>query len=110
MLRNACYTKIQQEGCTVPWNKRQGGTAMFKKKPPEGSGSPQAAAPGGKAGFLRRRWPLLVIAGAAIVGGAVWMTQVRATQAPAEAAYIETKPTRRSITNIYSEDGTVEAA
>ena len=83
---------------------------MFKKKPPEGSGSPQAAAPGGKAGFLRRRWPLLVIAGAAIVGGAVWMTQVRATQAPAEAAYIETKPTRRSITNIYSEDGTVEAA
>ena len=83
---------------------------MFKKKPPEGSGSPQAAAPGGKAGFLRRRWPLLVIAGAAIVGGVVWMTQVRATQAPAEAAYIETKPTRRSITNIYSEDGTVEAA
>ena len=83
---------------------------MFKKKPPEGSGSPQAAAPGGKAGFLRRRWPLLIIAGAAIVGGAVWMTQVRATQAPAEAAYIETKPTRRSITNIYSEDGTVEAA
>ena len=83
---------------------------MFKKKPPEGSGSPQAAAPGGKAGFLRRRWPLLVIAGAAIVGGAVWMTQIRATQAPAEAAYIETKPTRRSITNIYSEDGTVEAA
>ena len=83
---------------------------MFKKKPPEGSGSPQAAAPGGKAGFLRRRWPLLIIAGAAIVGGVVWMTQVRATQAPAEAAYIETKPTRRSITNIYSEDGTVEAA
>ena len=83
---------------------------MFKKKPPKGSGSPQAAAPGGKAGFLRRRWPLLVIAGAAIVGGVVWMTQVRATQAPAEAAYIETKPTRRSITNIYSEDGTVEAA
>ena len=83
---------------------------MFKKKPPEGSGSPQAAAPGGKAGFLRRRWPLLIIAGAAIVGGVVWMTQVRATQAPAEAAYIETKPTRRSITNIYSEDGTVETA
>ena len=83
---------------------------MFKKKPPEGSGSTQAAAPGGKAGFLRRRWPLLIIAGAAIVGGVVWMTQVRATQAPAEAAYIETKPTRRSITNIYSEDGTVEAA
>ena len=83
---------------------------MFKKKPPEESGSPQAAAPGGKAGFLRRRWPLLVIAGAAIVGGVVWMTQIRATQAPAEAAYIETNPTRRSITNIYSEDGTVEAA
>ena len=83
---------------------------MLKKKPPEGSGSPQAAAPGGKAGFLRHRWPLLVIAGAAIVGGAVWMTQIRATQAPAEAAYIETKPTRRSITNIYSEDGTVKAA
>ena len=83
---------------------------MFKKKPQEDRDSPQAAAPGGKARFLRRRWPVIVIVCAAAVGAGVWLVQFRATQATAETTYIETKPTRRSITNIYSEDGTVEAA
>ena len=50
---------------------------MFKKKPREGD-SPQSAAPGGKKHFLRRRWPLLVIAGAAVVGVGVWAGQHRA--------------------------------
>lgn len=83
---------------------------MFKKKPQEDRDSPQAAAPGGKARFLRRRWPVIVIVCAAAVGAGVWLVQFRATQATAETTYIETKPTRRSITNIYSEDGTIEAA
>lgn len=83
---------------------------MFKKKPQEGRDSPQDAAPGGKAGFLRRRWPVAVIVCAAAAGIGIWVTQVKAVQAPAETSYVETKPARRSITNIYSEDGTIEAA
>ena len=82
---------------------------MFKKKPREGD-SPQSAAPGGKKHFLRRRWPLLVIAGAAVVGVGVWAGQHRASEVAGGIDYIEVTPARRSITNTYSESGTLSAA
>ena len=82
---------------------------MFKKKPREGD-SPQNAAPGGKKHFLRRRWPLLVIAGAAVVGVGVWAGQHRASEVAGGIDYIEVTPARRSITNTYSESGTLSAA
>ena len=83
---------------------------MFKTKPQEDRDSPQGASPGGKKNFLRRRWPVLVIVCAAVVGIGVWVVQMRASDTPAQSTYIEVTPTRRSITNIYSEDGTIEAA
>ena len=82
---------------------------MFKKKPREGD-SPQSASPGGKKHFLRRRWPLLVIAGAAVVGVGVWAGQHRASEVAGGIDYIEVTPVRRSITNTYSESGTLSAA
>ena len=82
---------------------------MFKKKPREGD-SPQSAAPGGKKDFLRRRWPLLVIAGAVVVGVGVWAGQHRASEVAGGIDYIEVTPARRSITNTYSESGTLSAA
>lgn len=83
---------------------------MFKTKPQEDRDSPQGASPGGKKNFLRRRWPVLVIVCAAVVGIGVWVVQMRASDTSAQSTYIEVTPTRRSITNIYSEDGTIEAA
>ena len=83
---------------------------MFKTKPQEDRDSPQGASPGGKKNFLRRRWPVLMIVCAAVVGIGVWVVQMRASDTPAQSTYIEVTPTRRSITNIYSEDGTIEAA
>ena len=83
---------------------------MFKTKPQEDRDSPQGASPGGKKNFLRRRWPVLVIVCAAVVGIGVWVVQMRASDTPAQSTYIEVTPARRSITNIYSEDGTIEAA
>ena len=83
---------------------------MFKTKPQEDRDSPQGASPGGKKNFLRRRWPVLMIVCAAVVGIGVWVVQMRASDTPAQSTYIEVTPARRSITNIYSEDGTIEAA
>ena len=83
---------------------------MFKTKPQEDRDSPQGASPGGKKNFLRRRWPVLVIVCAAVVGIGVWVVQMRANDTSAQSTYIEVTPARRSITNIYSEDGTIEAA
>ena len=83
---------------------------MFKTKPQEDRDSPQGASPGGKKNFLRRRWPVLVIVCAAVVGIGVWVVQMRASDTSAQSTYIEVTPARRSITNIYSEDGTIEAA
>ena len=82
---------------------------MFKKKPRE-EDSPQSASPGGKKHFLWRRWPLLVIAGAAVVGIGVWAGQHRASEVAGGIDYIEVTPARRSITNTYSESGTLSAA
>ena len=80
---------------------------MFAKKPREerdGPGRRTAAA------FLRRRWPLLVIACAAAAGIGVWAGQHRASETAGGIDYIEVTPGRRSITNVYSEDGTLAAA
>ena len=81
---------------------------MFKQKPQEGDG--RQAAPGGARAFLRRRWPLLVIAGAAAVGIGVWAGQHRASEVAGGIDYIEVAPARRDITNTYSESGTLSAA
>ena len=81
---------------------------MFKRKPQEGAG-PQAA-PGGARAFLRRRWPVLVIAAAAVAGVGIWAGQHRASEVAGGVSYIEVRPARRSITNIYSESGTLSAA
>ena len=79
---------------------------MFGRKPKEERDSP----PDGKKNFLRRRWPVLVLVCAAAVGAGAWALRARQTQAQPSAEYIEATPARRSITNVYSESGTIEAA
>lgn len=79
---------------------------MFERKPKEERDSP----PDGKKHFLRRRWPVLILACAAAAGAGFWILRARSVQAQPSAAYIEATPARRSITNVYSESGTIEAA
>ena len=79
---------------------------MFERKPKEERDSP----PDGKKHFFRRRWPILILVCAAAAGAGFWILRARPVQAQPSAAYIEATPARRSITNVYSESGTIEAA
>ena len=82
---------------------------MFKQKPQEDRDSPKAAA-GGKGSLLRRRWKLLAVGGCVLVAAGVLAARQLAAPAAAETTYIEVTPQRRSITNVFSESGTIEAA
>ena len=82
---------------------------MFKQKPQEDRDSPKAAA-GGKGRLLRRRWKLLAVGGCVLVAAGVLAARQLAAPAAAETTYIEVTPQRRSITNVFSESGTIEAA
>lgn len=82
---------------------------MFKQKPQEDRDSPKAAA-GGKGSLLRRRWKLLTVGGCVLAAAGVLAARQLAAPAAAETTYIEVTPQRRSITNVFSESGTIEAA
>ena len=82
---------------------------MFKQKPQEDRDSPKAAA-GGKGSLLRRRWKLLAVGGCVLAAAGVLAARQLAAPAAAETTYIEVTPQRRSITNVFSESGTIEAA
>ena len=82
---------------------------MFRNKPQQGEGA-QPASPGRARAFLRRRWPAVVLVCAALAAAGVWAGQLRASEVSGTVSYIEVTPARRSITNIYSESGTLSAA
>ena len=86
---------------------------MFRKRQQEDPTAPHPAAPGGKGlkPFLKRHWKqtaLLVCAAAA--GAAVLLPRLTARQVSGEVQYIEIQPERRSIVNVFSESGTIQAA
>ena len=86
---------------------------MFRKKQPEDSTAPRPAAPGGKGlkSFFRRHWkPTAAVVCVAAAGAAILIPKVMAQPASAGVEYIEVEPELRSIVNVFSESGTIEAA
>ena len=88
---------------------------MFRKKTKtEADAAQSAAAAGAGKGvkpFLRRNWKRLA-AGAVVaaVAAAVLLPKPDASKASAGVTYIEAAPARRSITNVFSTSGTINAA
>ena len=86
---------------------------MFKKKKQEDAASgPQDTAPGGKLRpFLRRNGKRLAVGGVVVVvAAALLLPRGNTRQTAASVSYIEAAPTRRSITSVFSDSGTITAA
>ncbi len=92
---------------------------MFKKKKQQedkdtqsASMSPASAgAAGKKGGFWKRNWKKIVAAGCVVVvAGAILIPRNKASKTAASVSYIETAPEMRSITNVFSDSGTITAA
>ena len=85
---------------------------MFKKKQQGEAEAQQAARSPGKGfkPFLKRNWKRIAAGAVVLVVAGPFLTPRQASPASTSVSYLQDTPQRRSITNVFSDAGTITAA
>ena len=85
---------------------------MFKKKQQGETEAQQAARSPGKGfkPFLKRNWKRIAAGAVVLVVAGAFLMPRQASPASTSVSYLQDTPQRRSITNVFSDSGTITAA